>query len=615
MSLIWQFFRLECFYLNKEELKTRERDIFMSGIGSMMMNNQTAQMYTQILANMSEMSKQNAEAMKKYAETRQEAKKTEYKQQLEALEKQEAAEKEEFISKATQKQKVTATEDGKDDGSISLWSKIKNIGKGAVKTVKGMFCDENGFSLKRTLTTVGVAAACAGLIVVTGGAATPFLVGAGIAMGGANIVKGGIKAAAAQTDAQAEAAWQDIGGGTTEVALALTGAKAAVKTAPKGNWFTSSLRAGKECLVKTGKQAWQAVRHPQKTYRAASDFMKTEGKANWEAMFKSNKAKNNKIAEIDKKYAQEIEKLQSKQKQILDEITELNKDASKNAKKIDAKNKEYDALERSINEKNVARELHAENRADGYEGYKSRKNEIKSDKETVETLKNERKTLKDKSDKTDVDKGRIKEIDKDIELHERYINENERINNLELQETKITRAQERLQRTEAERTTLAEELKLKQDAFNSTSDKDLKLSLIEDIKSLTTKLDKKDKFIKRNQDVITKAKHTLHKDNAIAFVKTGLKPNGLQIGNTAAATNGFLFGTTVIPQQKEVTVKAEGYEQMEKQLADYQAARRKQLEAQYKQQTTVTNPMSFMQGMNTGTSPLSMFPPEIPQII
>ena len=327
----------------------------MSGIGSMMMTPSTAEMYTKILANMAEMNKQHAEVMKKYAESQTEAKKVEYKQQLEALEKQEAVEKEQFVAQATQKQTVPVTEDGKDDGKISFWSKLKNMGKGALKTVKGMFCDENGFSIKRTLTTVGVAAAGAALIAVTGGAAAPVLVAVGAGLGALNIGKGAIKAAAAKTDAEAEAAWQEIGGGTLEVGLAMTGAKAASGKTFTGGKISQTLKATGDCVKTTGKYVVKGVRHPQKSYRAASEFMKTEGKANWEAIFKSKNAKENKIAQIDKRYAKEIEGYQKQQQKLLDELTELRKDATKNAEKITKKEAEYNALNEKIENAEILR--------------------------------------------------------------------------------------------------------------------------------------------------------------------------------------------------------------------------------------------------------------------
>lgn len=149
--------------------------------------------------------------------------------------------------------------DSKDDGKISFGSKLKNFGKGVGKFFTGMFCDDSGkFSWKRTLTTVAVAAGSAALIVATGGAATPFLVAAGATMGAVQTGKGIYKAATAKTDAEAEKAWQDIGGGTTAIAGSIAGAKGALKTAGKVDvssyhGVTGALKSTGKCFSESGK--------------------------------------------------------------------------------------------------------------------------------------------------------------------------------------------------------------------------------------------------------------------------------------------------------------------------------------------------------------------------
>lgn len=148
--------------------------------------------------------------------------------------------------------KVKTTEDLKDDGKISARSKGKNFLKGIGNFFKGMVCDKNGkFSLKKTLTTVGIAAGAAVLTVATGGAATPFLIAAGVAMGGVQVAKGAIKASKAKTDKEAEEAWQDIGAGTTGVVLSVAGAKGALKSAgvaPKGGAIRSTIQCFGETI-------------------------------------------------------------------------------------------------------------------------------------------------------------------------------------------------------------------------------------------------------------------------------------------------------------------------------------------------------------------------------
>ena len=642
----------------------------MSGIGSMVMTNQTAQMYAQILANMTEMSKQNAEAMKKYSQARQEARKAEYKQQLEALEKQEAAEKENFVQQATKKQTVAVAEDGKDDGKISFRSKVKNVGKGALKTVKGMFCDENGFSFKRTLTTIGVAAAGAALIAVTGGAAAPFLVGAGAVLGGANIAKGAIKAAGAQTDAQAEAAWQEIGGGALEVGLSMTGAKAASGKTFTGNKFMQSLKATWDCVRTTGKGVWKAIRHPQKTYTQASEFLKTEGKANWEAAFKSNKAQDNKIAQIDKKYAKEIEGYQKQQQKLLDELTELKKDSTKNAKKIAKKEAEYKAIEEKIETAESARELNKTDYAETVDGYKemnkdiykqlmdeytdlstkgtlspketarleqvealikrtyqrnsyldgsnnasfARNLTIKGIKAEVEASKARIAELKAKKSLTDAEKTELKGLKQDVKQAESLIKDMETVRDIEIKNLQAQNAKTRIEQLKTKKEQVAREIEAKQAEIKAESDLTKKIELNKELKAIQEKEAKIDRLISDNESIISTTKRAHHFDNAVSFAKTTVKPQGVQLANTTAATNGFLFGTNVIPKTQEITVKAENYDTMAQQLEQYQAARRKQLETAFTQQS-MFNPMNLLSGINTGMNPLSFLPPLTPEII
>lgn len=642
----------------------------MSGIGSMMMTPSTAEMYTKILANMAEMNKQHAEVMKKYADSQTEAKKVEYKQQLEALEKQEAVEKEQFVAQATQKQTVPVTEDGKDDGKISFWSKLKNMGKGALKTVKGMFCDENGFSIKRTLTTVAVAAAGAALIAVTGGAAAPVLVAVGAGLGALNIGKGAIKAAAAKTDAEAEAAWQEIGGGTLEVGLAMTGAKAASGKTFTGGKISQTLKATGDCVKTTGKYVVKGVRHPQKSYRAASEFMKTEGKANWEAIFKSKNAKENKIAQIDKRYAKEIEGYQKQQQKLLDELTELRKDATKNAEKITKKEAEYNALNEKIENAEILRKTNEADYSGAVDDFKAinkevyrqamdeyadlstrgtltpketaRLNEVealitkavkeqgylegsngsslarnltaKYLKEQISMAKERIAELKGKKSLTDAEKAELKALKEDIKATEKTVKDIEAVYDIEVRTQQIQNANNRIAQLKTKKEQLANEIKAKEAQIKAESDLAKKTDLNKELKELQAKDSRIDGLISDNESMIGSAKRALHKENTAAFIKTTAKPQGLQLANATAATNGFLFGTKVTPEMQEVTVKAENYDEMAQQLEEMQAARRKQLETYYKQQTT-TNPINIFSGMNMGTNPLMYFNTQVPEII
>lgn len=116
--------------------------------------------------------------------------------------------------------------DGKDDGKIgffgALWNGIKGAAKTAVNMVKGCFTDSNGnFSLGKTLLTAGTAALCIAFPAVGLAACA-----VGAVSGAVQLGKGIYKATTATTDAEAKAAWQEVGGGALTTGLSIAGAKA-----------------------------------------------------------------------------------------------------------------------------------------------------------------------------------------------------------------------------------------------------------------------------------------------------------------------------------------------------------------------------------------------------
>ena len=133
-----------------------------------------------------------------------------------------------------------------DDGKISFGQKLKSFGKGIISPVTNMFKSPGNF-IKGAL---GIAAGV-GLIAVTGGAAAPIMVAAGVGLGGVQIVKGAAGAMSAKTDAEAQKAWENMGSGTFAVAGSIAGAKAAVKASGGNTTGMSALKATKECF-KTG---------------------------------------------------------------------------------------------------------------------------------------------------------------------------------------------------------------------------------------------------------------------------------------------------------------------------------------------------------------------------
>ncbi len=121
-------------------------------------------------------------------------------------------------------------EDGKNDGKISWGKKLLNLGKGVANLVTDMFCDENGkFSLKKSITSLAVGGALAAAAFLIPGAGV-VLAGTALATGAFTLGKGIVKANTATTDEEAEKAWQGIGSGVTQTALAAVGVKALGKS-------------------------------------------------------------------------------------------------------------------------------------------------------------------------------------------------------------------------------------------------------------------------------------------------------------------------------------------------------------------------------------------------
>lgn len=115
--------------------------------------------------------------------------------------------------------------DGKNDGKIGGWEKVKNFGKGILNLFTDMVCDKNGKpSVGKIATTVvvGGVLAAVGFLFPPAGAA---MLAVGGAMAAGTLGVGAYKAATAKTDEEAEKAWQNIGSGTTQLVLTLIGAK------------------------------------------------------------------------------------------------------------------------------------------------------------------------------------------------------------------------------------------------------------------------------------------------------------------------------------------------------------------------------------------------------
>lgn len=135
-----------------------------------------------------------------------------------------------------------------DDGKISFKEKVKNFGKGLIAPIKNIFSSPKNIAI-----TAVSALGCAALIGLTGGAAAPVLVAAGLIGGGVQIVKGIQKQAKATTDAQAAQAWQDMGSGTFTVGVSALGAKASLKANGANVSGMSTLKAAGKCIADVPK--------------------------------------------------------------------------------------------------------------------------------------------------------------------------------------------------------------------------------------------------------------------------------------------------------------------------------------------------------------------------
>lgn len=114
-----------------------------------------------------------------------------------------------------------AKQDGKDDGKLTFGETVKSLFKGVVKSFTNMFS-----SPKNIAKTVIGGVACAALIAVTGGAATPFIIAGGAVLGGVQVGKGLYNASQATTDDAKRAALEDIGSGATTIAMSVAAGKA-----------------------------------------------------------------------------------------------------------------------------------------------------------------------------------------------------------------------------------------------------------------------------------------------------------------------------------------------------------------------------------------------------
>lgn len=168
--------------------------------------------------------------------------------------------------------------DGKDDGSIGFFGAAKNFVKGVGKFIVSPFTDENGnFSLGKTLKSAAIAGLFIAGNVLTGGALTPILLTVGGIAGGIGMAKAGYNIATAETDAEAEAAWQSMGSSTATVAATVAGARSYAKSAAVENG-------------QTAEQAAESYKGIKGTFKAVKDTT-SDAKTNVTAGYKFAKGK------------------------------------------------------------------------------------------------------------------------------------------------------------------------------------------------------------------------------------------------------------------------------------------------------------------------------------
>lgn len=216
---------------------------------------------------------------------------------------------EELAEEISGKKKVKKdkTADGKDDGSIGFWGALKNVGKGIGNFFKGMVCDKEGnFSIGQTLKTIAIGAVIGAASVLIPGAGTVIALTA-LGLAAKNVVSAGIDIATAETDADAEAAWQNMGSGLTEGALAYAGVKATggfgkLRSAGKAiknsaSDFKAAYKAGGRRAVATearaqGSRAWEGIQDTYRTTRQGTID-------NWKNLTDSQAKYNSKIKSYD----------------------------------------------------------------------------------------------------------------------------------------------------------------------------------------------------------------------------------------------------------------------------------------------------------------------------
>lgn len=156
--------------------------------------------------------------------------------------------------------------DDKDDGKVGFWNATGNVLEGALKSInplnilKNLTCNEEGkFSFGKTLTNVAIGVGVAALTTafpVAGGAVIAGLGAMGAVSGATKALDNVQTALSAETDAQAKAAWENVGSGSVETAISAGVASAGV-TKVLGAIQNSKAVSSLSSLANTAKTAKQ----------------------------------------------------------------------------------------------------------------------------------------------------------------------------------------------------------------------------------------------------------------------------------------------------------------------------------------------------------------------
>jgi hypothetical protein len=134
--------------------------------------------------------------------------------------------------------------DKSNDGKFSCWEAAKNFGKGLVSPVTSMFSSVKNFAIG-----AGMIAASTALIFATGGAVTPILIAAGVAMGGIQAGNATYKILTAKDGDDVEKAFFDAGAATSTIGLSVFGAKASLKQAGIATEGMNAFSATVKCFT------------------------------------------------------------------------------------------------------------------------------------------------------------------------------------------------------------------------------------------------------------------------------------------------------------------------------------------------------------------------------